>query len=321
MNKFLNLVTVIFILSGSMSGQAKAADYPIRPIEFIVPFGPGATSDTFGRIYAQKGLEFLGQPMVVINKPGAGGAIGLISVAKANPDGYSIVLSGTNLAMGRAVNPNVGYDPLKDFAPVSNLVTQGVFLCVNSSSKVTTLAQYIEEARKDPGKTTFGSSGVGGSTHFAGEYFKMIAKIDITNIPIREGLVKNLLGGHVDSIFANTAEIMEQVQAGKLRALATTTAQRISQLPNVPTVAESGYPGFQVVSWIGVTAPPKTPRPVIEKLAAYFKKVGQDPQVQVTLKSVGANSAYMGPDEFGNWIKNEYEKWSKVAKDLNIRVQ
>jgi tripartite-type tricarboxylate transporter receptor subunit TctC len=149
----------------------------------------------------------------------------------------------------------------------------------------------------------------------------MIAKIDITNVPIREGLMKNLLGGHVESVFVNTPDAMEQYQAGKIRALATTTLQRIPQMPDVPTVAESGYPGFQVVSWIGVTAPPKTPRPVLDKLADYFKKVGQDSQMQAKLKGLGANVTYMGPDEFGTWVKNETEKWSKVASEMNIRVQ
>ena len=309
-----------YLIFGTLIAPGYAAEYPTKPVEFICPFG-GGSSDAYARLFASKSQELLGQPMVVINKPGAGGAIGLITVSKAAPDGYMIALSGTNLAMGRAVNPNVGYDPVKDFAPIANLVTQSVILCVNADSKIKNLVQYIEEAKKNPGKITFGSSGVGGSTYFGGMYFKMTAKIDITNVPIREGVMKNLLGGHVDSVFVNTPDAMEQYQAGKIRALATTTLQRIPQMPDVPTVAEIGYPGFQVVSWIGVTAPPKTPRPIIEKLADYFKKVGQDPQMQAKLKNLGANLGYMGPEEFGTWVKNETEKWSQVATDLNIRVQ
>jgi len=309
-----------YLIFGNLVAPGYAAEYPNKPIEFICPFG-GGSSDTYARLFASKGQEFMGQPMVVVNKPGAGGAIGLITLAKAAPDGYMIALSGTNLAMGRAVNPNVGYDPVKDFAPVANLITQSVILCVNADSKIKNVHQYIEEARRNPGKITFGSSGIGGSTYFGGMYFRMIAQIDITNVPIREGVMKNLLGGHVDSVFVNTPDAMEQYEAGKIRALATTTLQRIPQMPDVPTVAESGYPGFQVVSWIGVTAPLKTPRPIIDRLANYFKKVGQDPQLQAKLKTLGANLTYMGSDEFGTWVKNETEKWSKVATELNIRVQ
>jgi tripartite-type tricarboxylate transporter receptor subunit TctC len=318
MRRLLFSTAVFFVVFGNLSYMVEAADYPVRPIEFIVPFGAGS-SDTYGRLFAAKAQEFLGQPMVVINKPGAGGAIGLIAAARANPDGYTVVLSGTNLAMGRAVNPNVGYDPVNDFAPIARCLTQGVILCVQSSSKITTLAQYIQEARKNPGKITFGSSGIGGSTYFGGMYLKMIAKIDITNVPIREGVMKNLLGGHVESVCVNTPDAVEYVKSGQVRALATTTLQRLPQLPDVPTVAESGYPGFEVVSWIGVTAPKKTPRPITEKLANYFKKTGEDRELQSKLVSLGADSAYLGPDAFGAWIKNEYEKWSKVAVDLNIQ--
>ena len=311
---------LLIVLCGAGS-LAVAAEFPTKRIQFIIPFGPGASSDTYGRMFAQKAQEVLGQPMVVINRTGAGGAIGLVSVAKANPDGYTIALAGTNLAMGRAVNPNIGYDPIKDFTPVANLVTQAVFVAVNAASKITTIQQYIAEAKSSPGKLSYASSGVGGSTHFAGEFFKMIAKVDVTNIPIREGMVTSLLGGHVDSIFVNTPDIVEHVRLGKIRALATTTLQRVPQLPDVPTVAEIGYPNFQVVSWIGVTAPPGTPRLVVDRLAAYFRQVSQDPQVQASLRTLGASAAYMGPDEFGRWIKSESEKWTKVATDLNIRVQ
>jgi len=305
----------------SVSNLAQAADFPTKRIELIVPFAPGASSDVYARLFAQKAQELLGQQMVVLNRSGAGGAIGLVSVAKAPPDGHTLAIAGTNLAMGKAVNPNIGYDPIKDFVPVANLVTQAVFVAVNSASKIMTIGQYIDEARKNPGKVNYASSGVGGSTHFAGEYFKMITKAGIMNVPIREGAVVTLLGGHVDSIFINTPEIVNHVRGGRIRALATTTLQRVPQLPDVPTVAESGFPNFNVVSWIGITAPQGTPRATVEKLATFFEQASKDPKVQETLAGLGASVAYMGPAEFGRWVQSETDRWTKVANDLNIRAQ
>ncbi|MGD8647440.1 MAG: tripartite tricarboxylate transporter substrate binding protein [Desulfobacterales bacterium] len=319
--KNFGLCLISVLMFGLCSYPVHAGEFPEKPIEFIVPFGAGGNSDTTARICAQKAQEILGQPMVVLNKPGAGGALALSFVAKAKPDGYTIALSGTNLAMGKAVNPGVGYHPVDDFAAVSNLITQAVFLCVRSDSKIKTLAQYIEEAKKNPGQIAFGSSGVGGSTYFAGQYFKSVAGIDITNVPYKTGVMMNLLGGHVDSVFSNTPDVLPHVKAGKIRALAITTLERFPELPDVPTVAESGFPGFQVVSWNGVTAPANTPPEVVSKLADYFKQVLQDPEVASKLSAGGAMPTQMGPEEFGQWIKNEYEKWSGVAKDLNIQMK
>lgn len=316
--------TLICVLLLALLGSAGAfaqAGFPTKPVEFICPFGAGGNSDVTSRLFAQSAQDILGQPIVVINKTGAGGALGLITVSKSKPDGYTIGLAGTNLAMGRAVNPGIGYDPVADFTPVCNLITQAVFLCVRSDNPITSFEQFLAEARKNPGKITWGSSGTGGSTHFAGEYLRTTTKIDITNVPIREGLVKTLLGGHVDAIFVNTPDIVQHVKEGTIRALATTTLDRVPQLPDVPTVAEKGYPGFQVVSWNGVVAPPGTPRAAIDRLAAYYKQAGQDPALLEKITSLGMSLTYMGPDEYGVWIKNEYAKWSKVANDLGIRVQ
>jgi tripartite-type tricarboxylate transporter receptor subunit TctC len=321
---FSRCTSALCLLAATIGGlpqTAAASDFPTRRIDLVVPFGAGGSSDVYGRLFAQKSQELLGQPMVVLNRSGAGGAIGLISVAKAAADGYTIALAGTNLAMGKAVNPAIGYDPVKDFVPVANLITQAVFVAVNASSRITSIGQYIEEARKNPGKLNYGSSGIGGSTHFAGEFFKMVTGAQIINVPIREGAVVTLLGGHVDSIFVNTPDIVSHVRNGKIRALATTTLARVPQIPDVPTVAESGFPNFNVVSWIGITAPAGTPAAVVDRLAAYFEQVSKDPKVRDTLGEMGASVTFMAPRDFSQWVQSETRRWTQVANELNIRAQ
>ena len=323
MKAFPTYLLFVLFLGIAAATTAQAADYPSKPIEIIVTYAPGGSTDTSARITAPKASKILGQPIVVINKAGAGGALGYDQVAKSAPDGYTLVLYAINAVILKAINPSLSFHPVQDFAPVSNLITQANILVVNPNSKITSVTQYVEAAKKSPGKVTFGSSGMGSSQHLSGELFKRVAKVDMVHVPHKGSApcVTALLGGHIDSGFINAPDVMEQVRGGKLRAIGVTTAQRIVELPSVPSIAESGYPGFEVVSWMGICAPAKTPRPIVEKLANAYKQVMEDPEVPGKMKTMGFIPTHMPPEVFSAWIKKEFEKFSALAKEANIKME
>ena len=322
MKRFWSCLLFGIFFFGAFPGS-QAADYPAKAIELIVTYAPGGSTDTTARLTSPKASKTLGQPFVVINKPGAGGALGYDQVAKSAPDGYTLVLYAINSVILKAINPALSFHPVQDFAPVSNLITQANILVVPPNSKITSVANYVETAMKNPGKITFGSSGMGSSQHLSGELFKKVAKVDMVHVPHKGSApcVTAMLGGHIDSGFINAPDVMEQVRGGKLRPIAVTTAQRIVELPNVPTIAESGYPGFEVVSWMGIAAPAKTPRAIVEKLGKVYKEIMDDPEVPNKMKSMGFIPTYMAPDQFGAWIKKEFEKFSVLAREANIKME
>ncbi len=322
MKRFLVGFGVLF-LSASFLTFAQGADYPTKPIEMIVTYAPGGSTDTTARFTSPGVSKLLGQPVVVVNKPGAGGALGYDLVAKSNPDGYTLVILAINAPILKAINPNVSYHPIQDFAPIALLIKQANIIVVPPSSKITNLAQYVETAKKNPGKMVYATSGIGSSQHLSGELFKRIAQVDITHLPHKGNgpAVIALVGGHNDSGFINAPDCMEQIRGGKLRAIAVTTSQRIPELPDIPTIAEGGYPGYEVVSWIGVAAPAKTPPTIVEKLGGVYKQVMDDPEVPTKMKSIGFMPSYLPPKGFADWIKKEFEKFSTVAKEANIKIQ
>lgn len=323
MKRFLFCFLAIFLLGSVAALTSQAADYPSKTIELIVTYAPGGSTDTTARLTSPKASKILGQAIVIINKPGAGGALALDQVAKSTPDGYTLVIYAINAPILKAINPQLGFHPVQDFAPVSLLITQANILVVNPNSKITTVAQYVEAVKKDPGKIVFGSSGMGSSQHFSGELFKKVAKVDIIHVPHKGSApcVTAMLGGHIDSGFINAPDVMEQIRGGKLRAVAVTTAQRIPELPNVPTIAESGYPDYEVVSWIGVAAPAKTSPAIVEKLGGVYRQVMEDPEVLNRMKSLGFIPNYLPPDKFAAWVKKEFEKFSVLAKEANVKMQ
>jgi len=322
MKKIFALFLVLFIF-GSFIPFAQGAGYPTKPIELIVTYAPGGSTDTTARFTSPGASKLLGQPIVVINKPGAGGALALDAVAKSNPDGYTLVIYAINAPILKAINPKLSFHPIQDFAPISLLIKQANILVVPINSKITTLGEYVEAAKKNPGKLVFGSSGMGSSQHLSGELFKKVAKVDITHVAYKGSApcVTTMLGGHIDSGFINAPDVMEQIRGGKLRAIVVTTAQRIPELPNTPTIAESGYPGYEVVSWIGVAAPAKTPQTIVEKLAGIYKQVMEDPEVLTKMKNIGFIPNYLPSEGFADWIKNEFEKFSTLAKEANIKME
>lgn len=323
MRKHLIIISIFVCVFGLTTSVLQSADFPTKPIEIIVTYAPGGSTDTTARIVSPMASEILGQPLVIINKPGAGGALALNSVAKSKSDGYTLVIFAINAPILNAMNPDAGFHSVNDFTPICNFIKQANILVVPSGSKITTMAQYVEMAKKNPGKVTAGSSGVGSSQHFSIEMFKKVANLDLTHVPHKGSspCVIALLGEHLDSGFINAPDVMQHIMAGKLRALAVSTARRIPELPEVPTVAESGYPGFEVISWVGLAAPAGTPAPVVDKLADVFRQSMQNTEVVKKLKSVGFIPAYMPPKEFGVWIKSEYEKYTKLAKEADIKLQ
>src|SRR3954462_2638938 len=302
---------------------AAAQNFPSKPITMVVGFEPGGGTDTVARILAKTLSDNLGQQVVVENRAGAGGDIAVDYVAKAAPDGYTIVLANVGAL---AVNPHmlkVQYDPMKDLTPITMAVVFGNVLVVQPQLPIKNLKDYVDYARQHPGKVTFASSGIGGAGHLPGGLLKKVAKIDIVHVPYKGGgpAMQGFLGGQVDSFFATPVSSISQIKAGKARAVATTGAKRDKLMPDVPTVAESGFPGYEALNWYGYLAPAKTPKDVIERLAREIGKALADPKVVAALAKTGVEPQPMTPDQFGKYVAREYQTWGKVVKEAKIEAE
>ena len=264
--------------------------------------------------------KLLNQAVVIVNKPGAGGSLALSQLAKAKADGYTVGNFNISGPMANAISKTAGFDSLKDFAPICRLAAMPNVMVTPAASPFKTVKDVVEAAKKKAGQVTGASSGVGTSQHFNLELFKYAAKVDITHVPHKGSTpaVTALLGGHNDIGFINASDVVQQIQAGKLRGLAVTSPQRMKELPDVPTVAEVGFPESVIISWFGLVAPAGTPAEVVAKLDAAFKKATEDPEVVAKIKAVGADTAYLPPKEFTDYIKTEYDKYMKIAKEAKI---
>ncbi len=306
------------------TAHAQAADWPAKPITMIVPYAPGGFADTRVRLLARKLGESLGQPIVVENKAGAGGVVGTNLIAKAAPDGYTI---GTGNLAPMAVNPSLmkdmPYNPQKDLAPVILIENSPLVLSVNNELPVKTLADLIAMAKKQPGKLSFGSSGVGGAHHLSGEMFREQAKIDIVHVPYKGGSLAatDLMGGHISMMFEMGYSALPAIQGQKIHPIAVTSAQRLAVLPDVPTMAESGLPGFESYNWQGIVAPAGTPAPIIAKLNKAMIEASQSPKVVEALKSQGTLPSTMSYQEAEAFNLAESARWIKVMKDANIQPE
>ncbi len=313
----------IFLVGATLSFGAAAQAYPNHSIRLVVPFAAGGTTDILARAVAQKLTETMGQPVVVDNRAGAGGNIGADIVAKSPPDGYTLVMGtvGTH-----AINPSLyakmPYDHVKDFAPVILVAGVPNVLEVNPSVPVNTVADLIKLAKEKPGQINFASSGNGTSIHLSGELFKTMAGVDMTHIPYKGSApaLADLVGGQVQIMFDNLPSSLPQIKAGKLRAVAVTSLKRAPALPDVPTISESGLPGFEASSWFGVLAPAGTPAPIIAKLNGEINKWIQTPEAREKLLSQGAEAAGGTPEQFVAHIKSETDKWAKVVKASGAKV-
>jgi tripartite-type tricarboxylate transporter receptor subunit TctC len=303
---------------------AQAQNYPVRPITLIIPFAPGGSTTIVGRGVAEKMSELLGEKIVIDNRPGAGGTVGTRAVAKADPDGYTLVLGYTGtLAIGPSLYKNVGYDPRKDFAPIGMIGNAPNSLVVNPSFPAKTLAELIAYAKANPGKVNFGSAGAGTASHITGEYFARAAGITLTHIPYKGTgpALTDLLGGHIPMAFAPIPASHSNVAAGKLRALAVTSTTRSNLLPDVPTIAESGIAGFDASLYYGLAAPAGTPRPIIDKLNKALRDALASDEVKRQLGNDGTDITPGTPEDYANAIDKDEKKWAQLVKQSGVEPE
>ena len=314
----------ILVLAATMAfaaGAAAQGAFPGRPVSMVVGFAPGGGTDTASRIIAKKLAENIGQSVSVENKPGAGGNIATDLVAKAVPDGSTILLGSVgSLTVAPHLVSKLPYDPLKDLAPITMAVVFPNVLVVHPSLGANTLADFVRLAKEKPGTINFGSSGIGGAGHLAGELFAMAAKINIVHVPYKGGgpAVADLLGGQIPAVFATPASAGAHVKAGKIRALAVTGATRSPYLPDVPTIAESGYPGYEATNWYAYVAPAKTPPDVLARWNQELVKVLSDPAVREQLLGHGLEPMPGTADALAKYMQREYETWGRVVKEAKI---
>lgn len=298
-------------------------DYPTRPIRIIVAFTPGGTTDIIARILGRKMTEAWGQPVIIENRPGAGGNLGSEIVAKSPPDGYTLLIGSVGpLAINATLYPKMPYDNLKDFAPVSLVAAVSNMLVVHPSVPVKTVQELVALAKAKPGELNYGSTGNGTTGHLSGELLNDQAGIKLVHIPYRGAVaVNDLLGGQVQLMFATIPSVIQHVKVGSLRAVAVTSNKRIPAVADVPTIAESGYPQFEASSWYGITAPTGTPDAIVRKLSAEIDKIINLPDINEQLVSQGAEPIGGTPEAFGAYMKSETEKWAKVLKASGIKLE
>ena len=308
-------IGAIALAAATLSLGAAAQAYPTKPITIVVPFSAGGTTDILARLVGQYLTTELGQPVVVDNKAGAGGNIGGALAAKAPADGYTLFMGtvGTH-AINAALYKKMPFDHVKDFAPLSRVANVPNLLVAHPSQPFKTVPEMIAYAKANPGKINFGSPGNGASPHLSGELFKSMAKVELTHIPYKGSApaVSGLLGNQIAIMFDNMPSVIPHVRSGKLRAIAISTAKRSPELPDVPTIAEAGVPGYEAVSWFGLFAPAATPKPVLDKLSTALSKVLANPEVQKKISAQGGETVNETPAQFAAFIRSETTKWGKV---------
>ena len=314
----------IATLAGSGAGSALAQNYPTRVVRVVVPQAPGAQSELFARMLGQKLGENLGQSVINDPRPGAGGAIGAEVAARAAPDGYTL-LFGTNSTHGSnpALYARLPYDPVRDFAPIALTVGMPYVLSVHPSLPVTSLKQLIAFAKSKPGQLYYASAGNGSTHHLSGELFKSMARINIVHVPYKGGppATAATVGGEVSMLFNTVGSVQPSVKSGRLRALAVTTTSRSGALPDVPTMAEAGLPGFEMQSWFGLLAPAGTPRPIISRLNAETIKALNTPEMKSAIATMGANIMSGSPEQFADHIKSEIGRIGEIVRAAGIKTE
>jgi tripartite-type tricarboxylate transporter receptor subunit TctC len=311
------------LASASWSPVA-AQDYPVRPITLVVPYAAGGGNDAMARTVAEKMSRTLGQQIVVENRAGAGGTIATRQVARSAPDGYTLVIGGTGtLAVNPTLYSNVGYDPRKDFAPVGLIGTSALVVLVNPSVPAKSIRELIDLARKEPGRLNYASAGVGSGIHLGTVLFEQMADIKLTHVPYRGSgpALTDLLGGHVAIYFSSLPPAVQLVREGKVRALGVTASTRSNVLPDVPTVAEAGLPGYESVLHYGIVAPAGTPRPIIDKLNAALREAVMAADTQERMGADGTEPRASTPDEYATDIDHEETKWSAIVRKSGAKAE
>jgi tripartite-type tricarboxylate transporter receptor subunit TctC len=304
------------------AAKALAQDFPTRIVHVIAPYGPGGPSDVFSRIVAQKLSDNLKQGFVVENRPGASTMIGTDAVAKAAPDGYTLLIISQTHATNESLVANKPFQLMRDFAPVSPIYTGDLVMVVHKSVPVKTLGEFIALAKAKPGTMNYASSGTGSQYHLAGELFKTMSGTDIVHVPYKgsTGARNDILGGQVQMMFDTIATMGPSVEAGLVRALGTTGEERSPILPDVPTISEAGVPGFRASGWVGIVAPAATPKPIIERLNAEIRKILSSIEIKESWAKQGVTPLPMTAPEFGAFIGAEIDKWAKVAQTAGVKI-
>ena len=306
------------------AASAQAPSYPVKPVRFIAPFAPGGLVDVLARALSEKLRTSLGQPVVVDNRPGAGGNIGADLVARAEPDGYTLLMSSAGiLTINQFLYRKMPFDPAQAFTPVSLVAEMHMLMVLHPGFPAQQLADFIAAARKDPGKVVFGSPGNGTTGHLGMEMLQAQAKIKLTHAPYRSAAeaITAVVGGQIQGAMDNPPIVLPHIKAGKLRAVAVASPKRLPQLPDVPTFDEAGLKGFEASSWFGVVAPAGTPRETVRKLNAEIGRALRDAELQGRFDNLGARLAPNTSEEFAAFIRAEREKWAKIIRDANIALQ
>jgi tripartite-type tricarboxylate transporter receptor subunit TctC len=316
----MRLALSIFFLT--IAFNAWAQSWPSRPIRMVVPLSPGGFADVPGRILAARLSSLLGYNVFVENRPGAGGTIGADFVAKSAPDGYTLLFTGTPHVISAWIYKKLPYDALKDFEPVALVASGPYVLVVNPQLPVHSVRELIAAAKAQPGKIDYASSGNGSAQHLVSALFASMAGIELNHVPYKGSgpAMQDLLGGQVKVSFAGIPNVLPHVKAGRLRALAVSTPQRSPDLPDVPTVAEAGVPGYQATLWLNLAAPPGTPAEIVQRLYAETAKALQDAELQQSFRAAGVEASPMNPQELAGFMRGEYEKWGKVVRDTGATV-
>ena len=315
--------TCLLLLAAVSATSALAQNYPNRPIKLVVASSPGGSSDILGRLTAAKMTDGLKQQVVVENRAGASGVIGVDVVAKAPPDGYTLVITQTSLAINPSMIKKMPYEAMRDLAPISEIVTAPNVLVVHPSVPAKTVKELIAVAKSKPGRINVGSPGVGTSPHLSAELFKYMAGAAMPQV-LYKGSGQSMIGllsGEIESAFPTMPTVIQYVKDGRVRALGVTTLKRVQAMPNVPSIAEAGLPGYESTQWFGILAPAGTPRAIIDRLNQELKRVLSLPEIKDRLASEGTEVVASSPEDFAKHIKSETEKWAKVIKAAGIKPE
>ena len=322
--RHLLCVIAALCLAATAIPAAAQADYPNKPVRMLIGFPPGQATDTLGRAVAQKLSQQLGQQFVVENKPGAAGIIATQAAMSSPPDGYTLLVSSSGpLAVNPGLYSKLPYDPIKDFAPVAGIAIVPLVLVTNPAFPATNVKELVATAKAKPKAVNYASGGSGVTNHLVMEMFRGAAGIDMTHIPYKGGppALTDLIGGQVNVMFETSVAVLPFVKQGKLRALAVSSSKRISAAPDLPTVAELGYPGFSGVPWVAIMAPANTPAPIIAKLNGEVNKALNSKDIREQFLAQGVEPMQMTPEELGAFVKSELTKWTKAVKDSGAKVE
>lgn len=319
---FKKALACVALAAATLCGTAHAQTYPTKPVTIVVPFSPGGATDIMSRLLAERLNKRLGQPVVVENKPGAGTMIASDYVAKAPADGYTLLVAASSLGIAPSLYKKVNYDPIKDFAPISQVASVVHVLVVHPSIPAKNVGELVTWLKANPTKANYGSVGAGTSTHLESELFNSVAGVKMAHIPYKGSApaLTDLVGGQLQVMFDAYASSGPFIKDGRVRLLAVTTAQRSKSLPDTPTVSESGLPGYEAMPWLGLVAPAGTPAPVVNRLYTELNDILKEPEVQERFRSLGLDIIGSKPEDFSAFLKKDIVKWAQVIKESGAKV-